>query len=50
MFGYDSLAGVAVIGLPAFRETFGYPYAGDYVIDANWQLGFQAATLGGWLF
>ncbi len=47
MFGYDSLAGSAVISLPAFRETFGRPYDGDYVVDANWQLGFQAATLGG---
>lgn len=47
MFGYDSLAGSAVISLPAFRETFGRPYDGDFVVDANWQLGFQAATLGG---
>lgn len=47
MFGYDSLAGSAVISLPAFRVTFGRPYDGDYVVDANWQLGFQAATLGG---
>ncbi|KUJ16500.1 general substrate transporter [Mollisia scopiformis] len=47
MFGYDSLAGSAVISLPAFRQTFGRPYDGDYVVDANWQLGFQAATLGG---
>ncbi|PVH84991.1 general substrate transporter [Cadophora sp. DSE1049] len=47
MFGYDSLAGSAVISLPAFRETFGRPYDADYVVDANWQLGFQAATLGG---
>ncbi|KAG0651218.1 Maltose transport MAL11 [Hyphodiscus hymeniophilus] len=50
MFGYDSLAGIAVISLPAFRKTFGYLYEGDYVVSANWQLGFQAATLGGIVF
>lgn len=47
MFGYDSLAGGVVIGIAAFRKDFGYPYDGDYVVAAHWQLGFQAATLGG---
>ncbi|RDW95116.1 general substrate transporter-1 [Coleophoma crateriformis] len=47
MFGYDSLAGGVVIGIEAFRKDFGYPYGGDYVVAASWQLGFQAATLGG---
>ena len=47
MFGFDSLAGGVVVSIAAFRKDFGYPYAGDYVVDANWQLGFQAATLGG---
>jgi len=47
MFGYDSLAGNIVISIYEFRKDFGYPYAGDYVVDANWQLGFQGATLGG---
>lgn len=47
MWGYDGLAGSAVIGLPEFRKVFGFPYAGDYVIDARWQLGFTGATLFG---
>jgi hypothetical protein len=47
MFGFDSLAGGVVVSMPEFRKDFGTPYAGDYVVDANWQLGFQAATLGG---
>ncbi|KAH8669748.1 putative general alpha-glucoside permease [Tricladium varicosporioides] len=47
MFGYDSLAGGIVISIQEFRKDFGYPYAGDYVVSADWQLGFQAATLGG---
>lgn len=34
-------------GIVEFRKDFGHPFAGDYVIDANWQLGFQATTLGG---
>jgi hypothetical protein len=47
MYGFDSLAGGVVVGIVEFRKDFGHPFAGDWVIDANWQLGFQAATLGG---
>ncbi|EHK99053.1 putative General alpha-glucoside permease [Glarea lozoyensis 74030] len=47
MFGYDSLAGNIVISITQFREDFGYPYDGGYVVSADWQLAFQAATLGG---
>jgi hypothetical protein len=47
MYGFDSLAGGVVVGITEFRKDFGHPFAGDYVIDADWQLGFQAATLGG---
>lgn len=47
MFGFDSLAGGVVVSIVEFRKDFGHPYAGDYVVDANWQLGFQAATLFG---
>lgn len=47
MWGYEGLAGTAVIGLGAFRVIYGHPYEGDYVVDANWQLGFTAATLAG---
>ncbi|KAF2000124.1 general substrate transporter [Amniculicola lignicola CBS 123094] len=50
MFGFDSLAGGVVVSIPNFRKDFGTAYAGDYVVDANWQLGFQAATLGGIIF
>jgi hypothetical protein len=47
MFGFDSLAGGVVVGITEFRKDFGTPFGGDYVVDANWQLGFQAATLFG---
>jgi MFS family permease len=50
MFGFDSLAGGVVVSIAEFRKDFGHPYAGDYVVDANWQLGFQAATLFGIVF
>ncbi|KAH7138979.1 general substrate transporter [Dendryphion nanum] len=50
MFGFDSLAGGVVVSIFEFRRDFGHPYAGDYVVDANWQLGFQAATLFGIIF
>ena len=26
---------------------YGHPFEGEYVVDANWQLGFTAATLAG---
>ncbi|KAH7136305.1 general substrate transporter [Dactylonectria macrodidyma] len=46
-WGYDGLAGGIVISIAEFRKDFGTPYNGDWVIDANWQLGFQAATTFG---
>lgn len=47
MWGFDGLAGGVVVSIAQFRKDFGTPYAGDYVVDANWQLGFLAATLFG---
>ncbi|VUC27034.1 unnamed protein product [Clonostachys rosea] len=53
-WGFDGLAGGVVVSIAEFRKDYGKPYAGDYVVDANWQLGFQAGTLfamvfGGWM-
>lgn len=50
MWGFDGLAGGVVTSIAEFRKDFGYPYAGDYVVDANWQLGWLAATLFGLVF
>ncbi|KAH8900772.1 general substrate transporter [Thozetella sp. PMI_491] len=47
MFGYDALASSVVISIEQFRHDFGYLYEGAYVVDASWQLGFQAAFLFG---
>ncbi|KAJ4178842.1 hypothetical protein NW767_014770 [Fusarium falciforme] len=49
-WGYDGLAGAIVISIAQFRRDYGTPYNGDWVIDANWQLGFQAATSFGLIF
>lgn len=46
-WGFDGLAGAIVLAIAAFREDFGRPYAGDYVVDANWQLGWMGATIFG---
>lgn len=50
MWGFDSLAGGIVVAINEFRKDFGTPFEGDYVVDANWQLGWQAATLFGLVF
>lgn len=53
-FGFDGLAGGVVVSIAEFRKDYGTAFGDDYVVDANWQLGFQGATLfgiifGGWL-
>ncbi|KAH7112489.1 general substrate transporter [Dendryphion nanum] len=50
MWGYDGLAGAIVLSIPRFRQDYGYPYNGDYVVSANWQLGFTSASLFGLIF
>lgn len=47
LWGYDGLAGGVVTSIAEFRKDYGYYYEGAYVLDANWQLGFTAATLFG---
>lgn len=47
MWGYDGLAGAIVLSTPRWRQDYGYLYDGDYVVSANWQLGFTAASLVG---
>ncbi|KIV98804.1 uncharacterized protein PV09_09454 [Verruconis gallopava] len=50
LFGFDALAGGVVVSIEQFRVHFGKPFDGGYVVDANWQLGFLAATLFGLVF
>lgn len=49
-WGFDGLAGGVVVSIAEFRQDFGTAFGEDYVVDANWQLGFQAATLFGMIF
>ncbi|KAH8666500.1 general substrate transporter [Xylariales sp. PMI_506] len=49
-WGFDGLAGGVVTSIAQFRQDFGYLYEGAYVVSADWQLGFTAATLFGLVF
>ena len=37
-WGFEGMAGGVVVSIPKFREDFGEPYMGQYIVDANWQL------------
>lgn len=47
MYGYDALAGSVVISIEEFRKDFGFRYGNEYVVGADWQLGFMAAFFAG---
>lgn len=47
LFGYDGLAGGIVVSIEQFRIDFGSEFEGTYVVSANWQVGWLAATLFG---
>ncbi|KAK5075322.1 hypothetical protein LTR64_001527 [Lithohypha guttulata] len=42
---FDFAAPSAVIGIPQFRKDFGRPFAGNYVLPANWQAAFSGAPV-----
>ncbi|KAL1863931.1 hypothetical protein Daus18300_008080 [Diaporthe australafricana] len=39
---FESVATGSSTSIPRFRKDFGYPFAGDYVLDARWQAAFDA--------
>ncbi|CAG9976109.1 unnamed protein product [Clonostachys byssicola] len=47
MYGYDALVSSVVISIAQFRKDFGYLYGNEYVVGADWQLGFQAGFFAG---
>ncbi|KAL2847399.1 general substrate transporter [Aspergillus pseudodeflectus] len=47
MWGYDGLAGAIVLSIPQWRRDYGYLYQGEYVVSADWQLAFTAASMIG---
>ncbi|KAL2841030.1 general substrate transporter [Aspergillus pseudoustus] len=47
MWGYDGLAAAIVLSIPQWRQDYGYLYQGAYVVSADWQLAFTAASMIG---
>lgn len=47
MWGYDGMAAAIVLSIPRFRQDYGYPFGGDYVVSADWQMAFTGGGLGG---
>jgi hypothetical protein len=45
LVSFENQAAGNIIGVPKFRQDFGHPYNGDYVIPANWQSAFQGAPV-----
>lgn len=42
---FEAVAAGSALGIPRFRKDFGYPYNGDYVLDARWQAAFYGGPL-----
>ncbi len=38
---FDMNAGNTALGIPRFRQDFGYALGGDYVLYADWQSAFS---------
>ncbi|KAI9764291.1 MAG: hypothetical protein M1840_008582 [Geoglossum simile] len=45
LWGYDGLAGNIVVGIPQFRQDFGVFYQNQWVIPAEWLLGFNGGGM-----
>jgi len=45
LWGYDGLAGNIVVGIPQFRQDFGVFYENQWVIPAEWLLGFNGGGM-----
>jgi SP family general alpha glucoside:H+ symporter-like MFS transporter len=45
VIGFDNQAGGLVISIPKFREDYGKPFGGGYVIDAQWQSAFSGGPV-----
>lgn len=42
---FDNNAGGTVLGIPKFREDFGYFFEGDYILVAAWQVSAHTMLL-----
>ncbi|KAH8168536.1 sugar transporter domain-containing protein [Sarocladium implicatum] len=50
LVSFENQAAGNIISVPRFREDFGEPYDGDYVIPAEWQSAFQGAPVASGVF
>lgn len=42
---FENQAGGSVLGIPQFREDFGYAYNGGYVLPVEWQSAFSGGPV-----
>lgn len=45
LVSFENQAAGMVLGIPKFRQDFGTPYEGDYVLDADWQSAFYGGPI-----
>ncbi|KAK0758316.1 hypothetical protein N5P37_008713 [Trichoderma harzianum] len=45
LLSFDVQASGSVVGIPRFRQDFGYLFEGDYVLPAQWQSAFNGAPV-----
>ncbi|KAI6379171.1 hypothetical protein MCOR25_002047 [Pyricularia grisea] len=45
LVSFENQAAGNILGIPRFREDFGAPFNGDFVIPANWQSAFSGAPI-----
>jgi SP family general alpha glucoside:H+ symporter-like MFS transporter len=47
---FDNSAAGSVVGIPRFRQDYGYAYEGDYVLPANWQSAYSGGPAAASVF
>ncbi|KAK9482888.1 hypothetical protein V1527DRAFT_508797 [Lipomyces starkeyi] len=45
LVSFENQASGNILGIPEFRKDFGYFYEGEWVLDTNWQSGFNGAPV-----
>jgi hypothetical protein len=45
LLSFDVQASGSVVGIPRFRQDFGYLFEGEYVLQAQWQSAFGGAPV-----
>ncbi|UKZ83265.1 hypothetical protein TrVFT333_011072 [Trichoderma virens FT-333] len=45
LLSFDAQAAGSVVGIPRFRQDFGYLFEGEYVLPAQWQSAFNGAPV-----